>query len=236
MAAPVAGTIVGTNITSAGTSHAINVGSPLPNVLLLVLVRFAAAPGTITFTGYTSLNGAAGDATDATDDTTIVFYRWTDGAEGATDTLTTTNSVKACALCVPITGGEPPAMSAPQISTVAVGTTTANNANPGSVAPAGAPRDTIYVAMMGLDGEGNAPSGAPTNYSGLTTANSGTAGAVATNCSIGVATRGLTASSSDDAGVFTHAAATTGWTAYNVAVREATVGTVPPRTQPRYGS
>lgn len=220
MAAPTDSARQATNITTAATSHAINVGTPAAGTLLIVLVRFAAAPGTITFTGYTSLNGASGDSSDATDDTTIVFYRWADGTEGASDTLTTVNSVKLAALGWEITGAENPSVSPPQISAVAVGTTAANTANPNSVAPAGAPKDTLYIAMMGLDGEANAPTASPTNYSTVTTANSGTGGAVATNCSIGGGSRQLAASSSDDAGVFTHGAAPTGWTAYAVAIRE----------------
>jgi hypothetical protein len=217
MAAPVDSARQGTNITTAGTSHAINVGSPVSGTLLVVLCRFAAAPGTVTFTGYTSI---ASDTSDATDDTTQIFYRLADGTEGATDTLSTTNSVKMCAICWEITGAEDPSRSAPAVSTVAVGTTAADSANPDIRAPIVAPQDTLYLAMMGLDGEGNAPTVAPSNFSNLQTANSGTAGSVATNCSIGGASRQLTASSSEDPGTFTHGAAANGWTAYTVAIRE----------------
>jgi hypothetical protein len=192
------------------------VGSPSAGTLLIVLTRFASDPGAITFTGYTPL--VAGDSSDATDDTTSIFYRWADGAEGATDTLTTGNSVKGCALSWEITGAINPLAIPPEVSTVAVGTTTANTANPNSRAVTGGPKDVLYIAMMGLAGEANAPTASPTNYSAVTTANSGTAGAVATNCSIGGGSRGITSSSSDDPGVFTHAAATGGWTAYTVVI------------------
>ena len=221
MAAPVDSARVATNISTAGTTHAVNVGSPVSGTLVIVFARFAAAPGTITMTGYTSLNGAAGDSSDATDDTTIVFYRWADGTEGATDDCTTVNSVKAGFISWEVTGAENPSTSAPTISTVAVGTTAANTANPGSVAPAGAPRDTLYIAMAGGDGEVGAYTAAPTNYANLQAANSGTGGVAASNVLMGGASRQITASSSDDPGVFTHGAHTTGWTAYTVAIREA---------------
>lgn len=217
MASPVDSARQGTNITTAATSHAINVGSPAAGTLLIVLVRFAGNQGTVTFTGYTPL---VFDGSDASDDQTWIFYRDADGTEGATDTLTTSNSIKLAAICWEITGAEDATTSPPVLSTVAVGTTAANSANPDSVAPAGAPRDTLYLALMGLDGEGNAPSGAPTNYSNLTTANSGTGGVASTNCSVGGASRALTSSSSDNPGTFTHAAATTGWTAFTLAVHE----------------
>lgn len=216
MAAPVDSARQGTNITTAGTSHAINVGSPAAGTLLIVLVRFAASAGTVAFSGYSLIFA---DTSDASDDRTDVWCRLADGTEGATDTLTTTNSVKLAAICWEITGAEDPNISQPEYNTSAVGTTAANGADPGSAAPFGPPADTLYLAMMGLDGEGNAPTVAPSSYSNLTTANSGTGGSAATNCSIGGASRQISSSSSEDAGNFTHGAATTGWTAFTISVR-----------------
>ena len=222
MASPVDEARAGTNVTTASTTWNINVGSPVAETLLIVLVRFAAAPGTVTFTGYTLL---VGSSTDASDDTTNVYYRWADGTEGPTDPLSPANSVKGCAICWEITGALDPSLGAPEFSTVAIGTTTANTANPDVMTPSGGSNDYLFLALMGLDGEGNAPTASPTNYSAVTTANSGTTGAVATNCSIGGGSRQLTGTT-DDPGVFTHAAATTGWTAWTVAVYPA-----PPPTQ-----
>jgi hypothetical protein len=217
MAAPSDAARQATSISTAATSHAINVGSPSAGTLLIVFVRYAGAPGTVTFTGYTQL---ASDSSDASDDTTAVYYRWADGSEGASDTLSTANSIKLGAICWEITGAENPSFSAPTISTVAVGTTTANTANPSSVAPAGAPQDTLYLALAGGDGEVGAYTAFPTNYANLVTANSGTGGAASSNVFIGGASRALTASSSEDPGAFTHGAHTTGWTAYTVAIRD----------------
>ena len=219
MAAPVDSARQATNISTAATSHAINVGSPVSGTLLVVLVRFAAAPGTVTFTGYTSLNGAAGDSSDASDDTTMVFVRQADGTEGASDTLTTTSSVKLAAISWEITGAENPNTTPPAISTVAVGGAVANQASPSSAAPVGAPQDTLYLALAGGDGEVGAYTAAPTNYVNLVTANSGTGGAAASNCFMGGASRQITASNSDDPAQFTHAVHTTGWTAYLLAIR-----------------
>lgn len=215
MSAPIDFARVATQIATAGTSHAINVGTPDASTLLIVFVRFAAAPGTVGFTGYTQL---AADTTDASDDETRVYYRFADGAEGATDTLTTVNSVKLGAICWRVLGAESPTVSAPVISTVAIGTTTLNTANPATVTPAGSPRDTLYIALAGGDGEATYTV-APTNYTNLVTSDSGTAGAVATNCFMGGASRQILASTSDDPGVFTHPAHTTGWAAYTIAIR-----------------
>jgi hypothetical protein len=218
MAAPTDAARQATNISTAATSHAINVGSPSAGTLLIVFVRFAGAAGTVTFTGYTPL--VTQNNSDASDDETSIYYRWADGSEGASDTLSTANSVKLAAICWEITGAENPSFSAPTVSTVATGTTAANSANPSSVAPADAPQDTLYLALAGGDGEVGAYTASPTNYSTITAANSGTGGAASSNCFIGGASRQLTASSSEDPGAFTHGAHTTGWTAYTVAIRD----------------
>lgn len=215
MAAPADSARVATNITSAATSHAINVGSPVAGTLLIVFVRFAAAPGVVTFTGYQVIAGP--DASDASDDTTTVFYRVADGAEGASDTLATANSVKLGAISWEVTGAD--LGTAPAVSAVAVGTTSINTCDPNSVAPPNPPQDTLYLVLGGEDGEVGGFTIAPINYGNLQTANSGTGGAAASNVLMGGASQQITASSSDNAGAFTHTAASNGWTAFAVAIR-----------------
>lgn len=213
MAAPVDSARQGTNITAASTSHAINVGSPVAGTLLLVFIRFAGAPGAITFTGYTSI---ANDSSDASDDTTAIYYRQADGTEGATDTLTTGSSVKLAAICWEVTGAADPATTAPTVSTVAV-TTGLMNAN--SVAPPGAPVDTLYIVAGGYDGEGTAMSSLPTGYSNLITADSGTGGAAASNCRVGGGSKQATSSSSDDPdNAWGHGSPNAGAAAFTVAI------------------
>jgi hypothetical protein len=216
VAAPTDSARVVTNISTAATTHAVNVGSPVAGTLVIVAVRFAAAPGAVTFTGYTPFAGP--DASDASAGTTTLFYRWADGTEGATDDCSPTNSVKASYLSWEITGAQ---NEAPTASTVAIGTTVANTANPTSVAPNGAPADTLYLAIMTMDGETNTPTASPTNYSAITVANSGTGGATTANGFTAGGSRQLTASSSEDPGAFTHPAAIAGWSAFTVAIREA---------------
>jgi hypothetical protein len=205
----------GTNVATAATTHNVNVGSPVAETLLIVLSRFAAAPGAVTFTGYTQI---ATDASDASDDTTMIHYRWANGAEGTTDPIQPTNSVKGAHICWEILEACPPTIQAPEVSAVAVGTTTANSANPNSRSVTNGPKDVLYLALAGGDGEVGAYTAAPTNYGSLATANSGTGSTAATNCFIGGASRAIAASSSDDPGAFTHGAHTTGWTAFTVVI------------------
>lgn len=142
MAAPVDSARQATNISTAATSHNINVGSPVAGTLLIVMVRFAAAPGTVTFTGYTQL---AASTADASDDDTRIYYRWADGTEGATDTLATTSSVKLAAISWEVTGAANPATVVPGISAAVVGTVA--NINPG---PAPAGPDTTAATPDGV--------------------------------------------------------------------------------------
>ena len=217
MASPVDSARQTTNITTAGTSHAINVGSPVSGTLLVVFVRFAAAPGTVTFTGYTQL---VADTSDASDDDTRAYYRQADGTEGATDTLSTTSSVKLAAIAYEVTGAANPASQAPEVSAVQTGTTVANQAGTNVVIdPTGGTKDYLFIAFAGLDQEGVTFSG-PSGYSNNANANSGTTGAVAANTCIGSASRQATISE-EIPGAFTHGAAANGWASFCVAVHPA---------------
>lgn len=205
---------VSSQTIAAGLSHIVNIGSPSAGQLLIVFIRFGAQVGTVTFpAGWTNLKD---DSTDATTNKTQIWWKYADGTEGASITVSCTTNGKSAAICWRITNGM---NAAPSVSTVAIGTTAANNANPASVAPAGGTQDTLYLAMMGMDGELNAPTAGPSGYGSFITQNSGTAGAVGTNAQVAGASKAATASASDDPGVFTHPAANLGWTAFTVAIR-----------------
>jgi hypothetical protein len=231
VAAPTDSARVVTNITTAATSHNVNVGSPVAGTLLIVAVRFTVDPGVVVFTGYTAFAGPA--STDASSGFTTIFYRWADGTEGATDVCAPTNSTKAAYLSWEITGAEDPASLPPAASTVAIGTTTANTANPTSVSAPNAPQDTLYLAIMTMDGETNTPTASPTSYSAITVANSGTGGATTANGFVAGGSRALTASSSEDPGAFTHPGAVSGWSAFAVAIPP--TGSAPPVVPPIIG-
>lgn len=214
MSSPVDSNRVGTNGTSAATSHPINVGSPAAGKLLIIFCRYGGNPGVTTFTGYTRFGV---DSSDASDDVTEVYYRWTDGNEGATDTLTTANSIKMGAICWIISDAANPNDNPPEISTVATGGTTANTCNPASISPTGGSKDYLFLALGGQDGETGSYSGVPSGYANLITAGSGTSGQASTNVLMGGGSLQKTGSS-EDPGVFTHNAANSAWTAFTVAV------------------
>ena len=216
--------------TTAATAHSHNTqGATVPlvaNELIVIAVRWTVAPGTVGFSGYT-MTRLVTDSSDASTGTTEIYYRYCNGSETASNITnwTTVNAVKMASMTFRITGAADPATQAPEFSTVAIGTTTANTANPGSRAVTGGPKDVLYLAIAGGDGETSTYTAVPTNYANLLFPNSGTGGAVTTNGTMGGATRAISSSSSDDPGVFTHGAHSTGWTAYTVVVHPASSGT-----------
>lgn len=212
MASPVDAGRVGTNITAAGTTHNINVGSPSAGDLLVALIRCAGNDGGVggQINGWTLIDWDG--EVDASDDNTFIYATIASGSEGATQTFQTTNSLKVSAIVWRITG----ARGLPNWSGPVTFTTVANSANPPSQSVPGGPLDVLYLAVMAMAGEANTPTAGPSGYSNFISANSGTGGAAATNCSCAGATKAAAASSSDDPGTFTHGAATGGGVAYTL--------------------
>ena len=198
MAFPVDSARQGTNITTAATSHTINVGSPVSGTLLIVLVCFPSAPGTVTFTGYTLLSSFIA----WTDEVLHVYYRQADGTEGATDALSTTSSVKLCAISWEITGAANPATQAPQVSTSSIGSGgSVMQSNP--ITPTGGAKDYLFMSLGLVSGETSFPTAQPASYANLVTANSGTGGAATTNC-IGCGATRQANTATETPGPFTH--------------------------------
>ena len=214
MASPAVNRLGFLGTTTAATSHSLSFQVPNPSAgeLIIVGLRFAAAPGTITFTGYTSFAGP--DTSDASDDSTGLWYRQADGTEGGSASISTANSVKAAGGCWIITGAENPATQPPQTSTVAIGTTA--NANATTVTPTGGSKDYLWLQFLGMDGETQTATSAAT-WTDNTNNNSGTGGAAATNCIAWQASLQSTAASMDPA-AWTSSAPTTGWTVWAFAV------------------
>lgn len=203
-----------TSVSTASSSWTVNLPATIAaGNLLVVFIRMAASATVSTFTGYTAL--VSNETGDATDDVTYIYYRWADGSEGSTIGVTMSTTVKGAAIAWRVTGAENPATQVPQNSTVANFTTVANTANPASISPTGGSKDYLFLAIAGCDGEGETFSHG--TYLNVQNTNSGTAGAVATNCCIGGGSLQKTTATEDPA-AFTHAAAATGGNAYTIAI------------------
>ena len=148
------------------------------------------------------------------------FWREADGTEGATATFTTSSNERSSHTAYRITGAEDPDTQAPEVSAGASNST--GDADPDSLTPTGGAADFLWLAVGGNGFEGNAYTGAPTNYSNLQAEDSGTAGAGSSHANIGTAERTLNASS-EDPGAF--ASGNTDWLAFTVAVHPTSGGT-----------
>jgi len=184
--------------------------------LLIFYSRAAGAQTIASVTGFTFL--VDDDSSDASDDNTCIMYRWADGTEGATISVSLSASAKGTVWVARITGAINPATQPPEITAPTV--TTAANVDPPAITPTGGSKDYLFIVFGGMDGEGvTFTAGTPAGYStvGGGNINSGTGGAVATNCVTSVARKAATAAS-ENPGVWTSSAPATGCSAWTMAV------------------
>lgn len=191
-----------TGTNGAGTSHTINLPSSIQaGDLLIVWWGFGNDPGATTTTGWTNMG------VDGTNGRGAIVYKTATGSEGATDTWSTTNSVKTATIAWRISGWQ----GTPEKGTAAQANST--NADPPSITPSWGAADILVLVMMDATLNTNVASAAPTNYGNLTTAatTSGSASAVSS------AERSMTATSTEDPGTFTSPSGN--WVAQTVAIQ-----------------
>ena len=138
--------VVESNTTTAGTSHVVTLPTAYGGQLLLTLLDKGSTSATI---------DAHGSLTELLDEASAnglyIAYRWMDGSEPTTYTLTSSASTKTATFAYRISGAENPATQAPQIGTTATGTS-ATPDPPSSAAP-GSTKDYLFIAFYGGAGE-----------------------------------------------------------------------------------
>ena len=211
------GSGVVTNDTS-GTGTTVAVNLPLvvpPGDILLVLVRCAAA-GAISWPDA-SWNELFDASPDASVGQVAATWKRAQGTEGGTTiTITKGSGGKVAAIAYSIRDAADPLIRPPEISTVATGTSAAQP-NATAVTPTGGSKDYLFITTYLMEGEQTGVTSYPASYTlGQLFANTGTAGAVTVNATVGAAARQLTAAS-DDAGAWTVAGTLDDWSAYTIA-------------------
>jgi len=226
MAFPVDAARATTNGTGAGTSVTVNLPAGIVAGNVLVALHRCAVAGAIGWpTGWTELKDAS---VDAADDQQALAYRKADGNEGTTMTVTQGNG-KFASIVWRITGAEDPAVQAPEVSADATGTSA--TPDPASLTPTGGAKDYLWLWLGGWEGEQTSPpAGNPTNYSNPDGANSGTGGAIATNCRVAGASRQLNAASEDPPSWTI--SVSDDWTAWTLALHPAPPGLPPGFVEP----
>jgi hypothetical protein len=135
-------------------------------------------------------------SSEATDPSTELAYRFADGSEGSSISITTSTTEEPTAFCYRITGAHPSA--APEATIGSVVNTT--SPNPPSLSPSWGSAKTLWIAFVAVDDQGGEVTGFPSNYPDNRLANHSESGA--NSSCIGVATRELEAAS-DDPNTFT---------------------------------
>lgn len=223
MAFPVVQATNEASTTTAGTAHTVNLPASIAaGDLLLVFFGIGSTAATLdAITGWTELV----DVSTAND--LKILARTADGSEGATLSVTTSASTKHSSIAYRISGAETVATRAPELSTVATGTST--GPDPTTCTPTGGAKDYLWIAAFALAGEEADDdtwcNSAPTNYTNLLQKAAGVAG---TNIGVEVATaeRQLNAAS-EDPNAF-NVDVSFAWRAYTVAVHPVFVPEVIP--------
>ena len=185
------------------TTHTCNLPASLvAGNLLLLFCAVSGTPGTMAASGYTLLGTVDANGTSAL----AIFYKTSDGTEGASATVTTTNSIKLACASYQISGWS----GTPEKGTASTGASGA--ADPPNLAPSGGSKDYLFFAIGSYVSVSTANTGAPTNYSnGQFPITSGSKG------SLSAAERQLTASS-DNPGAFTGGSNSNAWVGQTVAI------------------
>ena len=210
-----------TNGTTATATAALNLPTGiLAGDLLIVYVRVAIIGAIGWPAGWVEVFD---ESPDAADDVNALAWRKADGSEGSTVTISNGNA-KFASMSWRITGAESPTVQAPEVGARTTGSATQPDA--GTVTPTGGSKDYLWITVYGMEGEQTGVTTYPTNYaSNQLFANSGTAGAVTTNVTMGAANRTATASS-ENAGVWSVAGTLDDWTAFTIAVHPSDVRTL----------
>lgn len=218
MAFPVIQTTAENSVNTAGTSHAITLPADIRtgDGILIILDKGSTSGTFNSKAGWTEL------VDENLGNGITIWYRDSDGTEGASVTFTHTTSTRSASISYRISGHQPFAIRSPELSTVATGTST--DPGPSILTPTGGAKDYLWIAMAGMAGEeldddtwGNTP---PTNYlpSPPTQKACGTAG---TNLGgkILTATRSLNAAN-ETPGTF-NTDVSTAWRSYTIAIHPA---------------
>ena len=200
MASPVVQEAIESSTNSAGTSHVVTLPTATANQLLLIILDKGSTSATIN--SHASLTELLDEASA---NGLYIAYRWMDGTEPSSYTLTSSASTRTARIAYRISGAANPATTAPQIGTTGTGTS-ATPDPPASATPPSS-KDYLFIAFFGQAGEEadddtwvNTP---PTNYTPSPPRQKacGTAG---TNLGgkIGSAERALTTGSAENPGTF----------------------------------
>lgn len=214
MASPaVVGTAAETAVSTASTSHVVNLPTGTTGNLLLAIMSKGSAGTTPTVDALAGWNELLDEAQTLG---LYIAWRTADGTEGATTTFTISSATRGAWIVYEISGHVDPGTQAPQIGTTATGSST--TPDPPSVSVTGGSKDILTIACFGRAGEeaddDTWVTAAPSGFGGLLQKACGVAG---TNLAGMVATAHL-AETTATANPGTFTCATGAWRAQTIVV------------------
>lgn len=200
-----------TSFTTSVTSMPVNLPSVSSGELLIAAVGVRNAGTWTPPSGWTLLAEQAGGGSVGE---TGVWYRIADGTEGATATWTAGTATTAAWHVRKVTnwhGTTPPEYTSTNGDAVSV--------DPPSITPSWGGTDTAFIVFAGSSADSMTFSGAPTNYSDLSSTTASSGGGAS---NMGSATR-ATSSTTENPSAFT-TSTNRWWAAFTIAVRPAASG------------
>lgn len=169
----VVGTPTETAISTAGTSHVVNLPSGAAGNLFIAIMDKGSTAATVnSLTGWNELldeNSANG---------LYIAWKAVDGTEGATTTFTLSASTRGAWIVYEINGAYDPTIQPPEVGTTASGSST--SPDPPSVSVTGGSKDILTIACFGRGGEeaddDTWVTAAPSGFGGLLQKACGTVG------------------------------------------------------------
>jgi len=213
----------GSQTSTAGTSHTIQLGAtPTTGDMLIVIASFGLDAGALTwpsgFGTWTQLTNTVN-----TSHHQVIVYKSANG-EGTSISVTSTNSARMASIAIRIAASS--YTGNPEAGTPATGNSTAPN--PPAATPSWGTQDVTWLAIAGQRSQ-NAVTTYPTNYTSnnLTQASGGSGAAVSSTY---LASRNLNGSTANP-GTYALAGSGGAWVANTVAVQG--TGGAPPATPKR---
>lgn len=217
MASPTASSPIATGFSGSVTSMVVSMPATVSAGDRLIAAVSVRNPGTWSTmpTGWAQLKQQLGGGSA---EQLTIFEKIADGTEGGT-TKTWVASVATTAVwqVVRVTGAH--ASTASEVTSTSGD---ASSANPPAITPSGGANDYLIIAVAGHAAISTAAfTAGPAGYSGFLNSGASSGGAAV---SVATATKGLTAATTEDPGVFTAGGSNRFWSAATIAVYPAAGG------------
>jgi len=148
MASPSVAEAIESSTNTAGTSHVVSLPTATNGQLLLIILDKGSTAATV---------NAHSELTELLDENLAnglyIAYRWMNGSEPSTYTLTTSANTRSARIAYRIANAENPSVQAPEIAAATASGSSATPDPPTSATPPSGSEDFLFIAFYGAAGE-----------------------------------------------------------------------------------